>query len=238
MRIRPMLCCLGLILLTGCPPRSFVAPESLPTQQVASCLQEPRKAAPTRVNYPPASQDASNRVLLIKDKLINDNLKFGLKPYVLAIGSNDPEVFHVGANQIFISEGLVRQCQTDGQLAAVLANEMGRMISERESVISDEVRQPERLRPIDFPIGNSVNSRDADPVRVAELAYYEKQYPKHTKPLARPNPQQVARTILENAGYQRTELDAAAPILQNAARIAVYESQFKGTTKQADWKTP
>lgn len=238
MRSRSLLCCLALIALTGCPPRSFIAPEGQPTQQVAACLQEPRKAAPTRVNYPPASQETSYRVLLIKDKLINENLKFGLKPYVLAIGSADPEIFHVGTNQIFISEGLVRQCQTDGQLAAVLANEMGRMVSEREAVVSDDIRQPERLAPIQFAIGNSVNSHHADQVRAAELANFEKAYPKHTKKLARPNPEQVARAILENAGYQRTELEAAAPILQQAARFAVYENQFKGTTKQAEWKVP
>ncbi len=238
MRSRSILCCLALIALTGCPPRTFVATESLPTKQVASCLQEPRKAGPSRVNYPHASQETSYRVLLIKDKLINENLKFGLKPYVLAIGSADPEVFHVGTNQIFISEGLVRQCQTDGQLAAVLANEMGRMVSEREAVVGDDIRQPERLAPIQFPIGNSVNARDADPVRVAELANFERAYPKHAKKLLRPNPEQVARAMLENAGYQRTELEAAAPILQQAARFAVYENQFKGTTKQADWKTP
>jgi hypothetical protein len=56
--------------------------------------------------------------------------------------------------------------------------------------------------------------------------------------LTPPNPQQVARGLLDNAGYQRTELEAAWPILQNAARFAVWENQFKGTMKQSGWTTP
>lgn len=227
--------CLGLILLAGCVPMQTL-PEEAATAQVSSTpFAEPRRAAPTRVNYAPASQDTSIRVLLIKDKLVGDNS--GGLPIVTAIGTTDPEIFHVGANQIYITEGLVRQC-TDGQLAAVLANELGRMISEREAGVSDEIRQPERLLPIELPIGSNGNPRDRDPIHYIELAQHEKNYPKQTKKLPRPNPQLVARELLERAGYQRTELDAALPILQNAARFRMWEDRFKGTAQQNDWKPP
>lgn len=229
---------LTLIVLTGCPPLQMTAPENFPPRQVASSLDEPRRPGPIRVNYPPASQDVSTRLVLVKDKLVGENGRFGLRPYVTAIGSPDPEIFHVDGTQIFITEGLVRQCQSDGQLAAVLANEMGRIVSEREAAVIDEIRQPERLPPITVSVGNAANSRDIDPTAYAERAFYEKAHPRQNKKLPPPQPQQVARTLLESAGYQRTDLDAAWPLLQNAQRYSGWENQFKGTLKQSDWKAP
>ena len=227
---------LGLLLLTGC---LSTMPEDPPTEQVPSApFTELRRPMPTKVNYAPASPETSFRVVMIKDKLLGENPKVGIKPNVAAIGSADPEIFHTGLNQIFITEGLVRQCQSEGQLAAILAYELGRMISEREATVSDEIRQPERQLPIQLPIGSNGNSRDADPTNYIQLAQHEKLYPKHPRKLAPPNPSLIARDVLERAGYQRTDLDAAMPILQNAERFQVLENQFKGTLKQGDWKAP
>jgi hypothetical protein len=228
----------ALLLLAGCVPTQLV-PEEPPTQQVSSTpFAEARRPMPTKVSYAPAAQEVSFRVLLMKDKLVGDNPQVGIKPHVIAIGSADPEIFHVGMNYVYITEGMVRQCATEGQLAAVLANELGRMISEREAAVADEIRQPERLLPIQLPIGGSGSSRDRDPTYYNELAQHEKLYPKHPHKLPRPNPQLVARDILERAGFQRTDLDAAMPILQNAERFQVLENQFKGTMKQGDWQAP
>jgi hypothetical protein len=225
-----------LLLLAGCLP---TLPEDPPTQQVAATpFAEPRQAAPTRVSYAPASQETSFRVVMVKDKLIGENPQVGIKPNVIAIASADPEIFHVGMHHIYITEGLARQCQSEGQLAAILAFELGRMIAEREATVSDEVRQPERQLPIQLPIGSTGNARDRDPTNYIEMAQHEKLYPKHPPKLVRPNPQLIAREVLERAGYQRTDLDAAMPILQNAERFQILENQFKGTTKQGDWKVP
>ena len=227
--------CLGLLLLAGCLPLQTV-PEELPTQQVATTFGEPRRPMPTRVNYPPAAREVSIRLMLVKDKLVGHNPQFA-ELFVMAIGSPDPEIFHVGTNQIFVTEGLVRQCETDGKLAGALAYEMGRMVAEREASIADEIRQPERLRPIQPLVGHGM-TREMDPTRYAEMALYEKEHPKHAKKLTPPNPQQVARGLLENASFQRTELDAAWPVLQNAARFSGWENQFKGTMKQSGWTAP
>jgi hypothetical protein len=135
-----------------------------------------------------------------------------------------------------VTEGLAKLCQTDGQLAAILAYELARIISEREGSVGPQIRSPERLLPIQLPIGGNGNSREADPTSYIELARYDKQYPKHHTKLLPPNPQQVARSILESGGYQRTELDAAQPILDQAARFSTLERQFKGTLKQSDWQ--
>jgi len=249
MRNCPTILSLSLILLTGCtaafpwdPEKGGTAPDhpvvDNRTRQVpVSPFAEPKKPAPARVSYPPATQETSYRVLLIKDRLLEKNQQLGLKPYAVAIGSPDPEIFHVG-NTIHVTEGLVRQCGTDQALAAVLSFELGRMVAARESSIADEIRQPERPLPIHLPIGGNSYGREADPLNHIELAQYEKQNPRKERKLARPDPQHVARTILENAGYQRTELDAVLPLLANAERNSILENQFKGTGKQSDWKAP
>ena len=98
--------CASLLILTGCIPMQ-TQPEA-PTQQVpASPFAEAKKQPPARVSYAPASQEASYRVVQIKDQLAGKNPQYGLKPFALAIGSPESEVFHVG-NTIYITEGLVR----------------------------------------------------------------------------------------------------------------------------------
>src|SRR4051794_37286261 len=109
---------LGVLMLTGCA--AWQPPEE-PTKQVpASPFAEARKPPPTRASYSPASQETSQRVLVIKDQLAGKNPQYGIRPYALAIGSPQSEIFHV-ENTIYITEGLVRQCGTDQALAAALA---------------------------------------------------------------------------------------------------------------------
>ena len=44
-----------------------------------------------------------------------------LRPHLTALTSADPEIFHTDLNHVYITDALVRQCQTEGQLAAVIA---------------------------------------------------------------------------------------------------------------------
>jgi hypothetical protein len=230
--------CLGLLLLAGCVSTPTVPDENATLQVGSTPFHEPGKLPPTRVNYAPASPETSFRVVQMKDKLIGDNPQIGLKPYAIAIGSADPEIFHKDLNYIYITEGLVKQCPSDAILAAVLANEMGRMISDRERAVADQIRAPEPMLPIRLPIGGMGNSREADPTNYVEMAHFEQQHPKTPPKLTPPNAQVVARSILEKAGFQRTDLDAAWPILQNAERNSVHANQFNGPAKQSDWKAP
>ncbi|HZZ79072.1 MAG TPA: M48 family metalloprotease [Gemmataceae bacterium] len=228
-----------LMLLAGCVSTPQLAQiDSNTTQQVGSTpFHEPSGPRPTRVNYAPASREVEYRVLQMKDKLLNDNLRVTIKPVVVAISSTDPEVFHVGAGTVYVTDALVKQC-SDAQLAAVLANEMGKMISEREQMIADQIRAPEPLTPINLPIGGPSSMTDINPLGNVELGRYEQRYPKTVKKLPAPNPQQVARSILEGAGFRSTDLDAAQPILQVADRNGRYGNQFSSPAKQSDWKMP
>jgi hypothetical protein len=227
---------LALLIFSGCLP---TLPREEPTPQVSSApFTEPRRQALTRVTYAPASEATQIRAVMIEDKLIGENPQVAIRPRVIAVGSADPEIFHVGMNQLYITEGLVRQCQTEGQLAAVLAYELGRMISERDAALAEAVRRPEQPLPIYLPIGGAGNAGDGDPLNRVEMARFEKEHPKQPAKLARPNPQLIARTVLERAGFHSNDLDAAMPILQNAERYRVLENQFNGAIKQGDWKAP
>ncbi len=198
----------------------------------------PSAADPRKELRRPAQPELDFRVNQIKDKLAGDNPQIGLKPFTKVLSSPDPEIFRMGLNHIYLTDTLVKQCDTDALLAAALANELGKMISEREKSVADQIRAPEPLLPPSVPIGGMGNSREADPTRYVEMAFFEKEHPKTPRKLTPVNPQVVARSILEKAGFQRTDLDAALPILQNAERNSVHANQFNGPAKQSDWKAP
>src|SRR5262245_30197151 len=107
-----------LLLLAGCLPMQTQEPRT--AQVPASPFAEPRRPTPSRVDYVPASREASYRVLMVKDLLVDKNPQLGLKPYAFAIAAPQPEVFHVG-NTIYVTEGLVQLCPNDNQLAGALA---------------------------------------------------------------------------------------------------------------------
>src|SRR4051812_17171997 len=80
-----------------------------------------RPAAPA--NLPPldpASTEAAARVDAIGRRILAANPEVGARPLFRTVGSPQPEVFHRGTTDVFVTEGLVKQCPTDGQLAAIL----------------------------------------------------------------------------------------------------------------------
>src|SRR5262249_12662608 len=108
----------SVLMVAGCLPDRqtvpMVNPNGAPPGPAAQ-LARPR-AVPS-----PASQEAHMRVSLVGQRLLTNNRQEnGLRPVFHTIGRPEAEVFHRGQGELFITEGLVKQCQTDGQLAAVL----------------------------------------------------------------------------------------------------------------------
>lgn len=224
----------SLLLLAGCVtfPNLYEEPR---TAQVAGHPFETGARAPlTKVSFRPGSTESAWRVDEVGRKLTGANPQAGVRPAFAVIGVSEPEVFHTDTHIVYITEGLVRQCRDDTMLSAVLANELGRMISEREAKVAAEVRRPNRLPPVQLPIGSNGYSPAADPTHYIEMAKFEKAYPKTPRPLTPPEPQKIARTLLERAGYKATDLDAAAPLLKAAERHCALEDQIRG--KQSNWR--
>src|SRR5262249_28246993 len=159
---------LGLLALGGCfPLPTFDGDKSLALVSNNPFGAEAPPAAPTRANYAPASQETSLRVDKIGKTLVEANKQIGLRPLFGTIGVEQIEVFHVDFSLVYVTEGLVKKCSSDAELAAVLAAELGKMVAERESRTSPDVRNPDKMPPIRLPVGANIQGREADFTAVA-----------------------------------------------------------------------
>lgn len=187
------------------------------------------------LNVSPASTETAARVDTIGRGILAANPQIGAKPLFRTIGAPRPEVFHRGTNDIYLTEGLVKLCQTDGELAAVLCAELAKMVAEREALAPASVRNPNRLPPIDVPVASDGFAGAPDQTRLRELADYEKQKRQQARQekLPPPDPNTLSidylRTYLLRAGYSPRDIDAAAPHLQAAAANYVFEKQMGGS---------
>jgi hypothetical protein len=227
----------ALALCAGCTNLTSLVKDE-PTEQVASHPfggEQPRPA-PTKVSYAPAAQEVAFRVDRVGQELVGANPQAGLRPIFGTIGVPTPEIFHVGTTTLYVTEGLVKLCPTDRELSAVLASELGRMVAEREAAVSRKIRDPDVPAPAPLPIGGHGYAGDSDPSLVFEMSKYETRHPRQHKPLPRPDPVVVAKTLLEKAGHQPSDLDAVQPILQAAENNITLERQIKGLPPSSGWK--
>jgi Peptidase family M48 len=210
--------------------------QSSPSPSVPPIPPPPPPAVPTKAGD--ALTAAGTRVALIGQQLLDRNKQIGLHPVFQTVGANQTEVFHrspsnantsvqLGGSQIFVSEALVKQCANDAQLAAVLAYELGRMVSEHEAMLSPSVRQPDPVIPPDVRVGNDVGGPfgPSDGTRMMELAKLDKQRRHKGDPLPPPpDPTVLARRYLERAGYAPANLDDVKPLLDKASRSTSIET--------------
>jgi hypothetical protein len=203
--------------------------ESVPSHPFGHVVApQPRAVA----SFAPASTATAARVDMVGRTITQANPQLGMKPLFRTIGAPMPEVFHIGTAEVDVTEGLVNQCKTDGQLAAVLCQELGKMISEREAMVAAQTRTGDRGPPDEVRIGNDYAGGGITPdqTRLAELGKFEKEHPR-TRPAAMvpPDPQMLARGYLTKAGFAPQDLDTVAPILQAAAANVTFERQLKGS---------
>ncbi len=223
------MCLAGFCCIAGCQSAPFLQePKMATVSSNPFGLQADRKNR--KINYQQADEAIATRVDAAGRKLLAANPETGLQRslYFAAIGAPQPEIFHVGQNMLFVTDSLVLRCQSEAELTALLALELGKIVSEREAAATPEARNPERLPPIQVSIGNATQGTDFDRVRDAELARYERERPRNGKRLARPDPEQLARAYLQKAGFQSGDFDAAAPLVRAAQSNVSLERQFKG----------
>lgn len=216
---------LSVVLAAGC-----VSQESQTPLVSSNPFGNPPPVVPrTAASYAPAPTELAARVDLLGRKLLAANPQAGVQPIFRTIGAPQAEIFHNGTIEIDITSGLVQQCTTEGQLAAVLCHELGKMVSEREVVAGPAVRRPERRPPIDVPVGNdnAGSFGPPDETRLAELAKFDRERRvTQAAPLLPPDPDKLARIYLGRAQFAETELDQAAPLLRAAAGNAAFEKQM------------
>ena len=187
------------------------------------------KNAPTHAMYAPATEEVGKRVGLIGEKLLAANRQTSIHPVFQTIGASQPEVFHRDTTAVYITEGMVRECKTDAQLAAVLAMELGKMISEREALARPASRMPDRWAPMEVRVGNDVGGAfgPADGTHLAEVAKAQR-LSRGPDALPPPAPEVLARCYLCKAGYSSDELSDVTPLLKKAEGNYTLEKQMKG----------
>jgi Peptidase family M48 len=188
----------------------------------------PANTTVNRTSIRPAPAEAAARVDLLGRKILAANPQIGMKPQFMVIGSPQGEIFHKKNEAVFITDGLVKQCRSEGELAAVLCHELGKMVSEREIQSAPGVWRQRRLPPPDVRIGNEgPGETGADRTRLAELATFEQDRRRDTAaPPLPPDPNLLARTYLQKAGFLEADLKAAQPLLQAAAANMTFEKQM------------
>ena len=212
---------LPLLGLTGCFGLG-TEHESLPLVNSAP-LAGTKWTAPERsVSNAPAMKASSERVLQVGQRLILANPQIALRPLFITVGVPHPEVFHkggaLGGCQVVVSEGIVNKCPSDAELAAVLALELGKFVSEREAMASPAARQPTERIPPGESIGNDSGGPfgSSDGTRMMELANRETRIRKLAAKSGPPDPKVLAGKYLAKAGYEAASLEQVAPLLRQA----------------------
>jgi hypothetical protein len=216
-----------LVLAAGC----------YPTEQKTTLVPEnpfgrpPVIQTPANPTLPQASLENAARVDQMGTRIMASNRQLGLRPYFHTIGSPQPELFHRGLTDVYITEGLIKRCTTDGQLASLLSLELGRMVGEREALATPQVRLPEKTPPMEVVPGNDYAGAagPAEMLHRAEVGKYEQERRErivaaHTPP----DPQILAKEILVKSGFAATEFDAALPLLKDAEGGALSKQLVDG----------
>ncbi len=196
----------GCVLLVGCADNKLTTPTPMapaPSSQ-AGLLPANRSQQVAGTNSALAT-----RVEEVGRKLVLANPQMAMRPVFAVPGNPKPEISHQGEARLIISEGLVAQCKTEPELAALLSLELAKMVAEREGrrlALSD--REP----PPDLEPGN--DRSELDDFRKAELAKlgYDRRRPSSGTSV--PDPILLARQFLKKAGYPEAALEEAAPLLR------------------------
>jgi hypothetical protein len=190
---------------------------------------QPEPPTQTTVSHAPASDEVSKRVAVIGQKIVALNPEIGMRPRFITIGSPQLEIMHIGTNDLYITEGLANRCVTEGQLAAVLCQELGKMVTQREILAAPTTRLGHREPPPEMPVGRDAGGTFGPPdgTRRIELMQFEKERQRVTDFVAPPDADVLARRFLEKAGFPLTDQTAVAPLLREAEKNGAIYRQLQ-----------
>lgn len=213
----------GVLAIVGC-----VTTDSSTTAVPGSVFGfAPMPTSDTKVNYASPSLEIAGRVDAMGTRIRQANPQIPFQPLFRTIGSPQPEIFHRGAAEILITEGLAKECKTDAQLAAVLSMELAKMVSEKMAETPNGIVRDDP--PIELRVGNDGGGSfgDADQLRRAEMLKYQKQERQRMRQAAtQVDPKNLAVVILQKSGFTPADLDSANSILSEAAENRTLAKQL------------
>jgi len=184
---------------------------------------------------PAATQEIALRVDRVGKQILTANPRITQKVVFMTVGQPQEEIFHQtqkDVSTVFITEGLVKQCKGDGELAAVLSQELGKMVSE-QMVQAKPARNPIPANlllnsPVGSDIGGTFGSADRTNDMIAARFDKEWQQSRSILPSPPPPPEKLARAYLNNAGYDAKVLDKVKPLLREADKHNNLELSMSG----------
>lgn len=196
-------------------------------------VSQPRPASFKQA--PPATQEIALRVDKVGKQIVSANPSINQKVVFMTLGVDHEEIFHQtqkDVSTIFITEALVNQCKGDGELAAVLSQELGKIVAEQK-VQTRPGRDPMPATLLLNPaagrdIGGTFGSADRTNDLIA--AHFEKEWQqgRQTLPSTPPPPETLARNYLNRAGYDPKILESVKPLLRKADKQSSVELSMTG----------
>lgn len=176
-----------------------------------------------------ASKETAARVDRIGKQLLSQNIFLGVEPTFHTITRAEPEICHRDEFGVFVTEGLVNECRSDDEVAAVLATELGKMSSAR--------RTAERMKLVQKNSTTGIKAIDPEVDALEVQAVFESKETVRDKKgdADAENPKAIASKILESAGFDPKSLDAVAPALRNASRNAAVAEQLGVRGNRPTW---
>ena len=217
------------VTLAGC-----VSDERKLTTVSSSPFGQPgRTQAASFKQAPQATQKVALRVTEVGQKLLRANTQPNKQVAFLTLGVPQPEIFHQiqrDSSAIYITEGLANECKTDGELAALLAQELAKMTAEQVAKARPARALADRPPLVSPRVGNDIGGTfgDASGTEQMLLARYEKdrQQPRQATPP--PSADVLARGYLQSAGFNPGDLATVRPLLRKAERNNSLEQQMTG----------
>lgn len=227
-----------LTFLVGVAVGGCLSDEKQLTTAPSSPFNKPGRTQTASFKHAPkATEEIALRVNSVGQKIVKANPRLNQKVAFLTLGVAHEEIFHESQKEvstISITEGLVKQCKTDGELAAVLSEELGKIVSEQMV----QARPPRGRMPpallMNPHVGNDNNGTfgTSDGTDQLIAAHMEKEWRQNQEglPVAVP-PETLARTYLQKAGFDPKDLETVKPLLRKAEQQSSVEQSMLG--KQA-----
>ncbi|MFO0805557.1 MAG: hypothetical protein U0791_20845 [Gemmataceae bacterium] len=193
------------------------------------CFRQLWEEKPKEPKLSAASVEHIRRVDDLAKRILDQNTFTGVDPVIRVLGVPESALFHRGANELFISEGLVKKCKTEPELAAVLCTELGKMMSQKRAAIAVG-RTPDPIPEVALP---GVSS-DSSQVRQAELAL-QKRREDQKRAAEQAGDVQLAKDLLKGAGFDPAEYDRVQGMVKLSDRGEAIRKQLSGTAAAPTW---
>jgi hypothetical protein len=164
-------------------------------------------------SLPPASTLSATRVNAVGAAIAAKNEgALGVKPIFFTMGVREVEISHNKSGMVILSEGLVEQCPTDAELAAVICHELGKMAAESAAGRKDnpEPSGPRLARDV---VGGTY---EPDLTRLAEDAKFGRRGSTGPGRASRADSRAIGEQLFVQAGYRADDFARMDAIVREA----------------------